>query len=58
MAHDRAFYATLDNKELLRRYREAKDRETRADTTEAALADAFTIQEIGAVLYERQTKGN
>lgn len=46
----RADYVRLSRAELERRLRAAKDRETRAVTMEAALADAYTIQEIEAAL--------
>lgn len=48
---DRTAYASMDRAELDRRLRECRDRMERADTMEAALADAFTEQELCAAIY-------
>lgn len=47
---DRDHYARFDAAELRRRLAAVQDRMTRADTMEAALADAFDEQEISAAL--------
>lgn len=49
-----ADYAKLDNKELLRRYR-ALQADTSPQDMEAELRRQFALQEIGDVLFGRQT---
>jgi hypothetical protein len=46
-------YAKLDNKELLRRYKQLQ-RDTSPMTMEAELQRQFAIQEISDVLFDRQ----
>jgi hypothetical protein len=50
---DRHDYYTMASEELTRRLRAVRDRMARADTAEAALADAFTEQELCHVIYDR-----
>ena len=47
-------YRALSTADLQRRLAAAEDRSQRADTNEDYLSDAFIIQEISAVLSERQ----
>lgn len=51
---DRGFYATLATDELRRRLALCEDRMERACTNEEWMQDAFTQQEIEAVLQERE----
>lgn len=53
-ARDREFYlANFDDADLRRRLAAAEDRSTRAETMEAALIDAYAVQEIAAALQIR-----
>lgn len=52
---DRKHYASLSADELRQKLRQVRDRMTRASTTEAALADMFTEQEIEAALQEKES---
>lgn len=47
-------YKKFSTEELSRRYRSAEDRSTRADTMDDVILDMYVMQEIGAVLKERE----
>lgn len=57
MGANRIFYAEhFDVGELRRKLKDAEDRSMRADTMEAALSDAYVIQEIAAAIAMKEPK--